>query len=204
MAADFMARLAPLRNSVWLLWLSLTLINCQSQQPGTASIPNVLVSANVPGWQQHEGKIWLDKKPFSGRQYQCTPSGDTLFSGTYLDGKPEGIHRHWYATGQLKEVRQYRNGWQEGEQRGWHESGKLAFVYQFKNDVYEGTRKEWYTNGKPALEGHYHEGQENGIQRQWFDTGSLKVNYEARNGRNYGFTGVKNCVNVWDSITVSH
>lgn len=199
-----MARQVPSRNSFLLVVLLVILLSCHTQHTGTLPIPNVAVSANVPGWQQREGKLWLNGRLFSGLHYQCTATGDTLFAGTYLDGKSEGIHRQWYATGRLKEIRQYRNSWQEGEQRGWHESGKPAFVYQFKNDVYEGSRKEWYTNGKPALTGNYHNGQEQGLQRQWFDSGRLKVNYEARNGRNYGFTGVKNCVNVWDSIAVPH
>lgn len=198
-----MARRAPLRNSISLFWLLLILSSCQSES-GAPAIPSVSVSADADGWQRHNGQLWLNNHPFSGYQYQCTPSGDTLFVGTYLDGKAEGFHRQWYANGQLKEVRHYQNGWQEGEQRGWYESGKRAFVYQFRNDVYEGSRKEWYANGQPAFAGNYHKGQENGPQRQWFDNGSLKANYESRNGRNYGFTGVKNCVNVWDSIPVSH
>ncbi len=204
MAADFMARLVPLRNSVSLFCLVLSLIDCQSEKPDTSAIPTVSVSADVPGWQRHDGQLWLNGQPFSGYQHLCTDQGDTVFVATYLHGKAEGLHRQWYPNGQLKEVRHYQNGWQEGEQRGWYESGKQAFVSQFENDVYEGSRKEWYANGKPALDGNYHEGQENGPQRQWFDNGSLKANYESRNGRNYGFTGVKNCVNVWDSITVSH
>nr|ARK12594.1 membrane-binding protein [Fibrella sp. ES10-3-2-2] len=199
-----MAKRAPLRSRFSMLAIVVALGGCQASERGTTVIPNVTVSADAPGWQRHDGQLWFAKHPFSGRVYECTAGGDTLFSGTYLEGKAEGLHRHWYTSGQLKEERQYRNGWQEGEQRGWHESGKRAFVYQFAQDVYEGRRNEWYANGQPAQAGTYHNGQENGPQRQWFNDGTLKVNYEARNGRNYGFTGVKNCANVWDSIRVSH
>ncbi len=199
-----MAKRVPLRNSIGLFGLLMLLCHCQPEKAGTPAIPTVLVSADAAGWQRRNGELWLNNQPFSGYQYQRATAGDTLFVGAYLHGKAEGLHRQWYANGQLKEIRHYQNGWQEGEQRGWYESGKRAFVYQFRNDVYEGSRKEWYANGQPALDGHYHEGQENGPQRQWFDTGSLKANYASRHGRHYGFTGVKNCVNVWDSITVSH
>ncbi|MEZ0542098.1 toxin-antitoxin system YwqK family antitoxin [Fibrella arboris] len=199
-----MAKLAPLRSS-FRYWLLLALLpGCQGNRQKLIAIPARYVSTDVPGWQQRAGTLWLNDSLFSGWQFQTSPTGDTLFCGSFLNGKAEGVHRQWYASGQLKEERRYRTGWQEGEQRGWHESGKRAFICQFKNDVYEGTRTEWYANGKPALAGHYHEGQETGLQRQWFDTGTLKVNYEVRNGRHYGFTGVKNCVNVWDSITVTH
>jgi antitoxin component YwqK of YwqJK toxin-antitoxin module len=164
-------------------------------------IPAVSVSADQPGWQRREGRLWLANKPFSGWQYTLSATGDTLSLGAYAAGKAEGIHRQWYPAHRLKETRRYRNGWQEGEAKGWFPSGKPAFVYQFRNDVYAGRRQEWYADGQPARDGHYHDGQEAGLQRQWFADGSLKANYVVREGRTFGFTGVKNCVNVWDSIT---
>ncbi|MEZ0485142.1 toxin-antitoxin system YwqK family antitoxin [Fibrella aquatica] len=198
-----MANRVQLRSKWGLFGLMLVLFCCQSRPESGSAIPNRHVSADSPGWQQREGKLWLNNEPFSGWQYQCSRSGDTLFTGSYLTGKAEGIHQHWYPNRQLKEVRHYRNGWQEGEQRGWHESGKPLFVTHFQNDVYEGSRKEWYANGQSALDGTYHDGHENGPQKQWFDDGTLKANYTVREGRTYGFTGVKNCVNVWDSVTVA-
>lgn len=205
MAVDFMVNQALLRNRFDVLTaLFLGLCGCQPASPTSIAIPALYVSVNQPGWQKQEGRVWRNDKPFSGWQYQLSTTGDTLFVGAFSKGKAEGFHRQWYANRRLKEVRHYKTGWQEGEQRGWFESGRRAFLYQFRNDLYEGTRQEWYATGQPALYGHYHEGQENGTQRQWFANGTLKVNYVARNGRNYGFTGVKNCVSVWDSIPVSH
>lgn len=192
-------------HSKWVVFVGLAfgLPACQQSVPETKAIPAVSVATTVPGWQEREGKLWREDTLFSGWQYRLWPNGDTAFVGAFRDGKAEGFHRHWYANKQPQEIRHYENGWQEGEQRGWFESGKPAFVYHFRNDVYEGRLQEWYDNGQPARDGHYLKGQEDGLQRQWFREGILKVNYEARNGRNYGFTGVKNCVNVWDSITVA-
>lgn len=200
-----MANQVLLRNRLgWFISLLVGMSSCHPANPTTVVIPPVYVSTQQAGWQKREGRVLLNSTLFSGWQYQLDADHDTIFVGSYLQGKAEGFHRQWYANHQLKEVRHYQKGWQEGEQRGWFESGKRAFLYQFRNDVYEGSRKEWYTNGKPALYGNYHDGKEQGLQQQWFANGSLKVNYVARNGRNYGFTGVKNCVNVWDSIPVSH
>ncbi|GAB3046588.1 hypothetical protein GCM10027185_58110 [Spirosoma pulveris] len=180
------------------------LADCRQTAPVTGTIPGVYVSANQAGWQKREGKLWRHDTLFSGWYYQLWPTGDTAFVGAYDQGKAEGLHRQWYTNRRLQAIRRYKKGWQEGEQRGWYQSGKPAFIYTFKSDVYEGRRQEWYANGKPAQDGHYHEGHENGWQRMWYADGRLKVNYVARNGRNYGFTGVKNCVNVWDSIPISH
>ncbi|CAN5598553.1 hypothetical protein BH09BAC4_BH09BAC4_04780 [soil metagenome] len=200
-----MAKQAQLRNKVgFAIGLLLLLVGCHHSTPAIVSIPNVYALADQPGWQRQEGRLWLKKELFSGWQYQLWPNGDTAFVGAFREGRAEGKHRHWHANHQPKEVRQYQNGWQQGEQRGWYESGKPAFIYHFQNDVYEGSLKEWYPNGRLARNGNYHEGHENGPQKIWFAEGVLKANYVARNGRNYGFTGVKNCVNVWDSLTGSH
>jgi hypothetical protein len=200
-----MAKRARLRSKfVWMTALFTGLCGCQSSTPATVAIPGVYVPSDYAGWQKREGRLWLKDTLFSGWQYQLGLTGDTLYKASFLQGRAEGFHRQWYANHTLKEVRHYRKGWQEGDQRGWFDSGRPAFQYQFQQDVYEGSRQEWYPNGQPALYGHYHEGQENGLQQQWYADGTLKVNYVARNGRNYGFTGVKNCVNVWDSVTVSH
>lgn len=198
-----MAKQGHLRNKVGLLF-GLWLAGCQANTTSEMAIPAVFVSADAIGWQEREGRLWLHNQPFSGWQYQCRPTGDTAFVGAYRAGKAEGMHRFWHENQQLREARHYRNGWQEGVQRGWFDTGKPAFVYQFQDDVYDGSRKEWYPDGQMARDGHYHDGQESGLQRLWYANGSLKANYVARNGRNYGFTGVKNCVNVWDSIRVVH
>lgn len=198
-----MAKRVPLRNSLGGLGLIAVLGGCQPNKPLSAPIPASYVAYDVAGWQQRGNQLWFNNQPFSGHQFQCLASGDTLFTGTYLHGKAEGLHRRWHMGGKLKEARHYQNGWQEGIQRGWYESGKPSFIYHFKQDVYDGTRTEWYTNGQRALYGHYHEGQEEGPQQQWFADGRLKVNYVVRNGRHYGFTGVKHCINVWDSVRVA-
>jgi hypothetical protein len=205
MAADIMGRRAPLRSRFGgVAALLFLLAGCRQTAPDTGTIPPMYVSAELAGWQKREGKLWRHDTLFSGWQYQLQTRGDTVFIGAFIKGKAEGTHRHWYPNHQRKEIRRYSHGWQEGEQRGWYESGRPAFIYQFQQDVYEGRRQEWYANGRPAQDGHYHQGQENGLQRMWYADGSIKVNYVARSGRNYGFTGVKNCVNVWDSIPTAH
>jgi hypothetical protein len=176
---------------------------CRQQTTDTPGIPHLFANADQSGWQRKEGRLWLDNRLFDGWQYALSASGDTIFVGAFNEGKAEGLHRSWDTNKQLKEVRQYKNGWQEGEQRGWFESGKPAFIYRFENDVYEGNQKEWLPSGRLIHEGNYQKGQEEGRQRQWFADGSLKMNYVVRKGRTYGFTGVKNCVNVWDSIAIS-
>ncbi|GAB3687654.1 hypothetical protein GCM10027592_01490 [Spirosoma flavus] len=193
-----------LSKLVGTVFLLLLLCQCRQQTDERSAIPSVFANANQTGWQRSEGRLFLNDRPFSGWQYALSDEGDTTFVGAFIEGKAEGQHRSWYVGRKLKEVRQYKNGWQEGARTGWFQSGKPAFVYHFRNDVYEGNRKEWLANGRLIFDGNYSQGQEEGRQQQWFADGSLKMNYVVRNGRTYGFTGVKDCVNVWDSITVAH
>ncbi|MBD2702495.1 membrane-binding protein [Spirosoma sp. BT702] len=200
-----MANQEPFHSKLfWMVGLLLMLCQCQQQTTERSTIPSVFANANQAGWQRSEGLLWLNNSPFNGWQFALSTSGDTTFVGAFYEGKAEGQHRSWHVNRKLKEVRQYKNGWQEGKQRGWFESGKPAFTYHFRSDMYEGNRKEWLASGQLVFDGNYHLGQEEGSQRQWFADGSLKMNYVVRSGRTYGFTGVKNCVNVWDSITVGH
>ncbi|TAE21752.1 MAG: toxin-antitoxin system YwqK family antitoxin [Cytophagales bacterium] len=198
-----MARQAPSRSRNWL-WATLWLLQAGCQSNTTPSVPDRFARTDQPGWQRWEGLLWLQNRPFSGWQVEVNPQGDTLALGGFLNGRAEGTHRRWYANGRLREERRYRNNWQEGQQQGWFPSGKRAFVYSFRGDVYEGNCKEWYENGRLARDVNYHNGQEEGRQRHWFADGSLKMNYVVREGRTYGFTGTKNCVNVWDSINTAH
>ena len=197
-----MAKQAPFLNSWWLIGgLLLAGFGCQKRTP-SLTVPARFVTSSQPGWQRRDGRLWLADTLFNGWRYVLHATGDTAFVGAYHEGREEGLHCQWYANGQRKEARNYQNGWQEGEQRGWYETGNQAFSYTFRQDVYQGLVREWYANGRLAREGHYHEGHEVGLQRVWFADGSVKANYEARNGRNYGFTGVKRCVNVRDSIAI--
>ncbi|GAA4415835.1 hypothetical protein GCM10023187_46690 [Nibrella viscosa] len=202
-----MAKQAPFRSKTWLLLAALAVgqTACRQATGETdTTIPNRLVSAEQPGWQRQNGLVWFNNEPFSGRQYALYANGDTVFVGAFRQGKAEGIHRQWYENRQPREVRRYVNGAQEGEQRGWYEDGKPAFVYHFRHDVYEGTATQWFPNGHLAQIFTYRDGREDGRQQLWYEDGTLRANYVARNGRHYGLTGVKNCVNVWDSIQVAH
>lgn len=199
MAADFMENLARLPSKFgW--YLLLCIAACHPRPADRVTIPPFFVSADAPGWQRPEGRLWLNNKPFSGWQYQLRAAGDTAFVGGYQAGKPEGTHRAWHKNHQLKEIRQYRNGWQEDKQWGWFASGKRAFQYSFRHDVYDGPVTEWFPNGKTARKMNYHNGQEDGRQQMWFADGSLQANYVVMKGRTYGLTGVKNCVTVSDLL----
>ncbi|GAA4501317.1 hypothetical protein GCM10023172_22960 [Hymenobacter ginsengisoli] len=60
--------------------------------------------------------------------------------------------------------------------------------------VYQGEVLEWYPNGQLGRRANYLAGQEAGRQQLWQPDGSLRANYEARDGQQYGLIGSKHCI----------
>jgi antitoxin component YwqK of YwqJK toxin-antitoxin module len=147
--------------------------------------------------------MWYQgNEPLTGMVYQCSPKGDTLFLQEVRAGKPDGTTTLWYprtATGtqQVQEIRLYAQGKREGVHTGYWQNGNKKFEYTYTNDLHHGIQKEWYANGSPYRVATYHEGYEHGLQQAFTDDGLLSVNYDARNGRNYGNIGKKRCRTVW-------
>ena len=195
-----MAQQEPLHNK--LFWISIVVfmlsLSCGHNQ---LVVPSVFVNANQ-SFKTQQGITSLNNKPFSGGQVGLYKNGDTAFLIPYYDGRENGIIKAWYENGQLKETRLYKQGRKTGIHKGWWPAGGPKFEYHFVNDIYEGNVKEWNEAGLLYKNFNYKKGQENGMQHQYFSDGSIQFNYEVRNGRNYGWTGVKNCVNVKDSIEV--
>lgn len=184
---------------VLFLFLSLSVIAaaCGDASATRADMPAVMVNAAVKGFLLNKGVLYLNGKPFSGKQYTLYPTGDTACITPYFNGREHGVARQWYTNRQVKEIRHYENGHKTGEHTGWWDNGQLQFVYHFNNDVYEGALKEWYANGQLFRQMHYVNGIESGRQQVWQPNGKVFANYDVRNGRNYGLTGTMHCKNYW-------
>jgi hypothetical protein len=100
----------------------------------------------------------------------------------------------------LAQVRPYKNGLREGIHEGRWANGNVKFRYAYADDMLEGESSEWYPDGKPYRTMNYHEGYETGMQKMWNSRGVLIANYEVRNGRKYGLSDAKNCVQVGDAV----
>ena len=132
-------------------------------------------------------------KPFTGRLY-ALENADTVFIKEYLLGTEDGLHKIWYPNCQVAEIRYYQAGRKTGLHTGFWPNGQKKYEYRFIDDLYEKTQLEWYPSGKTFSRKAYKDGHENGIQQTWSEDGKLRTNYEAKNGRNYGNIGKKNCI----------
>ncbi|GAB3911694.1 hypothetical protein GCM10028803_53750 [Larkinella knui] len=145
------------------------------------------------------GIYYRDKIPFTGRLYKLNTRLDTVFLGDYRNGQEHGIQKKWYAKGRLQEVRLFNQGEKEGRHIGYWDNGNKRFDYLFEQDLFSGIQKEWHANGQLFKQIHFLAGYEQGLQRVWDTDGTLIANYEARNGRNYGNIGRKNCKSSWQN-----
>lgn len=177
---------------------------CEEKSPQDnipINVPAIYFNAHDGVYTNQNGIFLRAGKPFTGFLFSNYSEKDTAEIIPYYAGLEEGWTRKWYPNHKRAEERLYHLGRKEGIHQGWWQNGQLKFVYNFKNDNHEGKSQTWYSTGQPATENFYESGYEIGLQRAWYADGILSANYEARNGRQYGLTGVKNCASVWDSIT---
>ncbi|MBC7914963.1 MAG: hypothetical protein H7Y07_12665 [Pyrinomonadaceae bacterium] len=147
------------------------------------------------------GAFYVGSDRFSGLLYALNPEGDSVFSRCYIGGLEDGIQKKWYSNGMLEEIRQYTMGKKTGINKGFWPNGSKRYIYHFINDLNEGVQYEWYSNDTLYSKKNYSAGYESGLQQSWNLDGAVKSNYEARNGRNYGYIGKKNCNSVWKDAT---
>lgn len=177
-----------------LFYAAVATINCAHEEVR-------IVKSNEHVYFTKAGVTYVDSLPYSGVVYDLYPNSDTMFVYSFMHGKQEGRNIEWYPSGRLKEVRWYHDNRKEGVHKGWYENGKLKFVANYRRDIYDGSVKEWLESGQLFKDFHYKNGQEAGAQRMYWADGKIRANYQCINGRNYGLTGVKNCVSVWaDSV----
>lgn len=187
-----------------LITMAVTLPRCSNREATPQIILQKYVRVTAGGFALKQGVLYLNGKPFTGKQYDLYANGDTAFITPYYNGREHGACRQWHVNKQLKEVRYFLNGYKTGVHTGWWDNGQIQFLYHFNNDVFEGAVKEWYANGQLFRNMNYVKGIENGRQQIWQPDGKIFANYEVRNGRNYGLTGTMHCKNYRNQVVVQN
>jgi antitoxin component YwqK of YwqJK toxin-antitoxin module len=174
------------------------MIGCSQEQ-------RIIIDLETDLLRTEKGITYHDQKPFSGVaiQFYSSSTDDTAEVRSYRNGKEHGAWKQFYPYHTPKEVRFFENGKKEGVYQTWWENGKLKSEYWFENDEYQGTCRDWNATGRLVRVKNYDRGQEVGMQQMWDDNGNLWANYEVRNGRNYGITGIKGCATLWQGDSVS-
>ena len=174
--------------------------NTQKQENSSKKakkVPSVYTLATSSGFVFRQDTLYFNNQKYSGYVYDIYASKDTAFVIGYLHGLQEGICKKWYEEKhQIAEDRYFVDGKKEGIHRAWFANGQVKFEFVISNDVYIGELKEWFSNRLLAKHFHYKNGQEEGSQKMWWDNGTIRANYVIKNGKKYGLLGVKLCKNV--------
>ncbi len=191
---------------IFFILLSCTSCNEKKQEAPKAepkiakAVPVIYIIDNDSGFLNHQDTVYYKDKFFTGYRYALYENGDTAILQSYFNGVEEGTQRKWYPDKQLEEERFYINGKKEGLHKTWWPDGKQKMLFEAYNNEYNGEFREWYSSGLLGKQFHYVNGQEEGSEKLWWDNGVIRANYVIREGKKYGFIGLKLCANPNDSI----
>ena len=184
-----------------------SIVSCNSKKKDVFAEPKIAktvpanyINATDGRFSNHQDTLYYGNSFFTGYRYSLFENGDTAALQSYFNGVEEGVQQKWYPNRELAEKRFYINGKKEGIHRGWWPDGKQKFYFEVYSNEYNGEFKEWYSSGLLGKDFHYVNGQEEGSEKLWWDNGSIRANYVIRNGKKYGFIGLKTCTNPYDSI----
>jgi hypothetical protein len=170
-----------------------TLVVDESQ---IASRSTVWINSSDRAIDEAGAALLVNGAPFTGIVF--TPFDEDARTFTVAPMREHDVTERYGKL--LAQVRPYKNGLREGIHEGQWANGNLKFRYAYANDMLEGESSEWYPDGKLYRVMNYHEGHETGMQNMWNSRGVLIANYEARNGRKYGLSDAKNCVQVGNAV----
>jgi len=98
-----------------------------------------------------------DCKVALGKFYYFHPNGNLLSTGTFVDGKKEGVWLAYYSDGSLSDSTTHHKDNKVGTSLTWHHNGYLSDSAVFTPDG-RGVAFAWFDNGNPSLGGVYTSG----------------------------------------------
>lgn len=101
--------------------------------------------------------------------------------GYFKDGLREGEFRT-YQSGQLVSTLDFKKGKMDGTLRGYYANGNLRYEKKFRDNLRDGLSKHYYENGKLKDLGYFKKGKQDGRFWYWNDTGGLEWEMAFKDG----------------------
>lgn len=138
-----------------------------------------------------EGKIIEDQEQLALQEdmdfrKELNDKGVLVSSGSYLKGKPVGVHRYFNEQGKIINGKIYddygdmlsegvvdETGSKEGEWKDYFPTGELRGVGSYKNNLQTGRWAFYYKNGKKEQEGSYVRGLYDGLWTWYHEYGNV-------------------------------
>jgi antitoxin component YwqK of YwqJK toxin-antitoxin module len=136
--------------------------------------------------------FYKEHQTFNGELKEAWPNGELKSTGSYLNGKQQGVSETFYGDGKKESTRWYSNGEKDSVHTGWWWNGNKKYEYHFRQGEYNGMFTEWYESGKMIQQVMYERGKElNG--KGWRENGKLYMNFVMKDGRRYGMNNPNLC-----------
>ena len=123
---------------------------------------------------QHRG--WLtyitnQDTPFTGKAVSFYANGQMKEERNYKDGKYHGLRTEWYENGQMRGEVRWKNGKHDGLWTWWYENGQMRGEENWKDGKLDGLRTLWYENGQKEAEGNFKDDNYHGLWTYWYKNG---------------------------------
>lgn len=107
-----------------------------------------------------------------------------MSEGSVIDGKPHGVWKNYYISGNLQSIIRYEEGSVNGHCIFYYDDDlqNIKAEMDFEKDVIQGEYKEYYQNGKPKAVLKIEENKQNGNAEFYYDSGNLKAEGQYTDG----------------------
>lgn len=161
-------------------------------------IPDDTAASTIKNLKLDNGIFYLNNQPFSGYIKKITPEGGTESINGILNGMQHGRSVSFYETGNIKDVRMYKENKSFGKSYGYWEDGKMKFEFYYLDDKRHGSNKQWYKSGQLYAFMNFKDDKEDGMQQAWRENGKPYINYEVKDGIRYGLQKSNLCYTLVD------
>lgn len=150
-------------------------------------IPQAVISRGFPPPKGRQQWFVTASGFRHGPSFRWHHDGKTILSATqYQNGQRHGIHRVWYANGQLEVSGQYKDDRPEGEWLRYSEQGVLLYKSTCINGQLEGEASCYYPTGAISRRWTYKQGKPHGESIVFDMTGQKLLQENVQNEQRHG------------------
>jgi antitoxin component YwqK of YwqJK toxin-antitoxin module len=156
-----------------------------SKELETETVVPKTIGVNYNNLEEIDGIFHLKGSylPYTGKYFDVYKNGQKKETGSYKDGREEGIQIMWYDNGKkLSEVNVKRNE-QHGLSTFWYKSGNKKSETNWRDGKPDGLMSSWYENGQRMEKGTYKEGKLDGPLVTWHENGQKEQESNWKDGQ---------------------
>jgi antitoxin component YwqK of YwqJK toxin-antitoxin module len=111
---------------------------------------------------------------YTGTYIEFYTNGNKLIEVTLDKGLINGPVTLYFETGQINEIRSYKNGEMDGTWTTWNEAGVKIGLANYKENLKHGDWFIWDDEGTLRFEMHYTRGKKTGVWKMFNEKGELE------------------------------